>query len=102
MTQAPERQGCPALKVTFQICRNLLARSAEVEGPEANLVVSVLALAIWDCRPSARPVAMRNEARRFIADGLADGWCDLLGIRSDWPLEIATKLGFMEERSQQT
>ena len=75
--------------ITTLTIRRLLANSSEVVGPEANLAFAVIGLAIFDCKITRGSSRLRITAVEFLTDGSCDIWCDLVGIRHEWPWEIA-------------
>ena len=78
--------------ITTLTIRRLLANSSEVVGPEANLAFAVVGLAIFDCKSTRGSSRLRIPAIEFLTDGSCDPWCDMVGLRHDWPWEIAQKL----------
>lgn len=83
--------------ITTLTIRRLLANSSEVVGPEADLAFAVIALAIFDCKVTRGSAGIRISAIEFLTDGSCDPWCDMVGLRHEWPWEIAQKL-FNAER----
>ena len=78
--------------ITTLTIRRLLANSSEVVGPEANLAFAVIGLAIFDCKVTRGSSRLRIPAIEFLTDGSCDPWCDMVGLRHEWPWEIAQKL----------
>ena len=83
--------------ITTLTIRRLLANSSEVVGPEADLAFAVIALAIFDCKVTRGSSRLRISAIEFLTDGSCDPWCDMVGLRHEWPWEIAQNL-FNAER----
>ena len=79
----------PPKKLVMAQIRTVVLRASELRGPEALLAATVIAQAIFDARTSA-------EARRSLMPG--DGcelWAGAVGIRPEYPREIAATLGYL-------
>jgi len=79
--------------VGSRVIVKLLRRHASVKGPEVDLVVAVISLAIVDCLD--REPYLRASARRFVTGRHLDGWTDLVGLHPDFVREIARKGGYL-------
>ena len=79
----------PPKKLVMAQIRTVVLRASELRGPEALLAATVIAQAIFDARTSA-------EARRSLmpSEG-CELWAGALGIRPEYPREIAATLGYM-------
>ncbi|MER2555187.1 MAG: hypothetical protein ABTQ28_18160 [Thauera sp.] len=93
MSTALKRWAPPRPLVGSRVIVKLLRRHASVQGPEADLVVAVIALAIVDCLE--REPYLRASARRFVTGRPLDGWTDLVGLHPDFVREIARKGGYL-------
>ncbi len=93
MSTALKRWAPPRPLVGSRVIVKLLRRHASVQGPEADLVVAVIALAIVDCLD--REPYLRASARRFVTGSHLEGWTDLVGLHSDFVREIARKGGYL-------
>jgi len=79
--------------VGSRVIEKVLRRHSTVQGPEVDLVVAVIALAIVDCLD--REPYLRAGARRFVTGRHLEGWTDLVGLYPDFVREIARKGGFL-------
>jgi hypothetical protein len=93
MSTALKRWAPPRPLVGSRVIEKLLRRHASVQGPEADLVVAVIALAIVDCLD--REPYLRASARRFVTGSHLEGWTDLVGLHPDFVREIARKGGYL-------
>ncbi len=93
MSTALKRWAPPRPLVGSRVIVKLLRRHSTVQGPEADLVVAVIALAIVDCLD--REPYLRASARRFVTGRPLEGWTDLVGLHSDFVREIARKGGYL-------
>jgi len=93
MSTALKRWAPPRPLVGSRVIEKVLRRHASVQGPEADLVVAVIALAIVDCLD--REPYLRASARRFVTGRPLDGWTDLVGLPPDFVREIARKGGYL-------
>jgi hypothetical protein len=79
----------PPKKAVMSQIRTVVLRASELRGPEALLAATVIAQAIFDARTSA-------EARRSLMPGEGcELWAGALGIRPEYPREIAETLGYL-------
>ncbi len=93
MSTPQQRWAPPRPLVGSQVIVKLLRRHASVQGPEADLVVAVIALAIVDCLD--REPYLRASARRFVTGRPLEGWTDLVGLHPEFVREIARKGGYL-------
>ena len=93
MSTPQQRWAPPRPLVSQRIVEKLLRRHASVQCPEADLVVAVIALAIFDCLD--REPYLRASARRFVTGRPLEGWTDLVGLHPDFVREIARKGGYL-------
>lgn len=79
--------------VSTTAIERLLLRKVEFVCPESRLCVSVIEQVFVDlCGPSRDA---RRDARRFFRDGRLEGWCDLLGLNSEFVREVALRTGYL-------
>jgi hypothetical protein len=93
MSTPLKRWAPPRPLVGSRVIEKVLRRHASVQGPEADLVVAVIALAIVDCLD--REPYLRASARRFVTGRPLDGWTDLVGLPPHFVREIARKGGYL-------
>lgn len=93
MSTPQQRWAPPRPLVGSRVIVKLLRRHASVQGPEADLVVAVIALAIVDCLD--REPYLRASARRFVTGNHLKGWTDLVDLHPDFVREIARKGGYL-------
>lgn len=95
-TEWVDRWCPPKPLVGIQPIEKLLNRHTEVVGPEARLVVAVIARAIHDSlSPGNR--RQRREARRFLEGERLTPWCDLVGLNPDFVRFVARKAGYFAD-----
>ena len=75
--------------VGIRAVARMLLRSVDATLPEAQLVVAVIAQAIYDCA-LAEP-SERSSAQRFMRSWRLDVWAEAVGLNPEFVREVAIK-----------
>lgn len=80
----------PIKRFAIDKIMKVVLRASDCRGPEANLAATVIAKAINDS------LTMAEARRSLMPGGGCELWAEALGLRAEYPREIAETLGYMQ------
>lgn len=81
----------------FQVATVLKRAAPYSNSPEAQLILEVLAQAVWDAMSrDAHMAVWRGRAHLFFTSGTFRPFCELVGLEPDWVARVMREYGGVE------